>query len=488
MKKVKSLNGYSIFEAGPRDVDKYGYEAGSFYVFFSSDIRDFGIANSSPEYDGLDTLEAAEACCLGNYAKAREIVEGRTTAASFEEIAEVERQLDNGEIDDDGEPVEISDEPELKQSIGRKIRELRKARHMTQSELAARPELPISQASLAAYETGAREPGMEMIAAFARFFHVSVDYLFGMTPDQEQVGDSALRLSENARAFLRCSDGALLETISSVLSASAATEFFEDLRAYVMACSPGPEDLAELPKMPKQEAAYLDEAEARQLLVLLHQEPIKYRAMITFDLLSGLRRGELLGLRWQDVDFENQTITIVNTLNYAPGAGVYVDTPKNTTSARPLKLSPTAFSMLLEYKRWQDDQRDACGDYWKDTVGRVFTGDDGAPVFPDSLTKWFAAFVKRSGLPDVHIHSLRHTYASLMIADGTPLPVVSRRLGHAQVSTTANIYAHAIASADEKAAQIAEKFADVVTTPEDCQATGKRKSPAKRRGRLELVG
>lgn len=140
-------------------------------------------------------------------------------------------------------------------------------------------------------------------------------------------------------------------------------------------------------------------------MVLLHQEPIKYRAMITFDLLSGLRRGRLLGLRWQDVDFENQTITIVNTLNYAPGAGVYVDTPKNTTSARPLKLSPTAFSMLLEYKRWQDDQRDACGDYWKDTVGRVFTGDDGAPVFPDSLTKWFAAFVKRSGLPDVHIHS-----------------------------------------------------------------------------------
>lgn len=113
----------------------------------------------------------------------------------------MERQLNNGEIDDDGEPVEISDEPELKQSIGRKIRELRKARHMTQSELAARPELPISQASLAAYETGAREPGMEMIAAFARFFHVSIDYLFGMTPDQEQVGDSAIRLSENARSI-----------------------------------------------------------------------------------------------------------------------------------------------------------------------------------------------------------------------------------------------------------------------------------------------
>ena len=66
-------------------------------------------------------------------------------------------------------------------------------------------------------------------------------------------------------------------------------------------------------KMPKHEAAYLDEAEARELLMLLHKEPIKYRAMIAFDLLSGLRRGELLGLRWRDVDFENQTITIVNT-------------------------------------------------------------------------------------------------------------------------------------------------------------------------------
>ena len=236
---------------------------------------------------------------------------------------------------------------------------------------------------------------------------------------------------------------------------------------------------AELPKMPKHEAAYLDEAEARELLMLLHKEPIKYRAMITFDLLSGLRRGELLGLRWRDVDFENQTITIVNTLNYAPGAGVYVDTPKNATSARPLKLSPTAFSMLLEYKRWQDDQRDACGDYWKDTAGRVFTGDDGAPVFPDSLTKWFSAFVKRSGLPDVHIHSLRHTYASLMIADGTPLVVISRRLGHAQVSTTANIYSHVIASADEKAAQISEKFADVVAPTVGTQIT---ELPKKRRG------
>lgn len=219
---------------------------------------------------------------------------------------------------------------------------------------------------------------------------------------------------------------------------------------------------AELPKLQQEEAAHLDEADARRLLELLHNEPIKYRAMITFDLLSGLRRGELLGLRWRDVDFESETITIVQTSSYVSGKGIYTDTPKNRTSSRPLKLSRSAFLMLREYKGWQDAQRGACGDFWKDKDGRVFTGDDGAPIHPDALTKWFSSFVKRSRLPPIHVHSLRHTYASLMIADGTPLVIVSRRLGHAQVSTTANIYAHVIASADERAAQITEKFADVV--------------------------
>ena len=119
----------------------------------------------------------------------------------------------------------------------------------------------------------------------------------------------------------------------------------------------------------------------------------KWRAPITFDLLSGLRRAELLGLRWQDT-------------------------------------------------RWEQ-LRDA----WEDQDGRVFTTDTGAPMFPDSLTQWFSGFIARSAMPKVTVHSLRHTYASLMIADGVPLVVVSRQLGHAQASTTANIYAHAIASA-----------------------------------------
>ncbi len=220
---------------------------------------------------------------------------------------------------------------------------------------------------------------------------------------------------------------------------------------------------ADLPSISNRRAAYLDEPDARRLLELLQTEPIKWRAIVTFDLLSGLRRGELAGLRWQDVNFSDQTIMIRQTSNYLPGKGVYVDTPKSTTSNRPLKLARSAFLLLMEYQKWQEEQKDRMGDAWKDEDGRIFTADDGAPLFPDSITKWFSDFVKRTGLPKVTVHSLRHTYASLMIADGVPLVVVSHQLGHAQASTTANIYAHVIASAEAKAAQTFDKFNDIIT-------------------------
>lgn len=223
-----------------------------------------------------------------------------------------------------------------------------------------------------------------------------------------------------------------------------------------------PASRADLPSIANRRASYLDEPDARRLLELLRDEPIKWRAIMTFDLLSGLRRGELAGLRWQDVDPENQTITICQTSNYIPTKGIYVDTPKTATSNRPLRLSRSAFLLLEEYKQWQDTQMQKLGDAWEDKDGRVFTTDSGAPLFPDSISQWFTKFVKRSGLPKVTVHSLRHTYASLMIAEGTPLVVVSHQLGHAQSSTTANIYAHVIKSAEAKAAQTFDKFNDII--------------------------
>lgn len=223
-----------------------------------------------------------------------------------------------------------------------------------------------------------------------------------------------------------------------------------------------PAERADLPSIAHRRAKYLDEPDAWKLLDLLQKEPIVWRAIITFDLLSGLRRAELLGLRWCDVDFNNWVLMIRQTWNYVPGEGCFIDTPKTGGSERFLKISHTAIDLLLGVQRWQEQQAAALVDAWNNQDGRVFTGEDGRPLFPDSISKWFSAFVKRSGLPPVTVHSLRHTYASLMIADGTPLVNVSHSLGHAQVSTTNNIYAHVIAAAEAKAAAVSDRFSDAV--------------------------
>lgn len=241
-------------------------------------------------------------------------------------------------------------------------------------------------------------------------------------------------------------------TISSILE-----------RAVKWKCIPSnPAERAELPSLAGHKARYLDEPDAKRMLQLLQAEPIKWRAPIIFDLLSGLRRAELLGLRWQDVNLDDGVVHIVQTSNYVSGKGVYTSTPKTEDSDRYLRVSRTAVLILLEYKRWQDDMRNKVGDAWEGTPedDRIFTNEVGRPMFPTSITQWMGKFIKRSGLPPACVHSLRHTYASLLIADKTPLVIVASNLGHAQTSTTSNIYSHVIASAEAQAAQVLDKFSD----------------------------
>ncbi len=239
-----------------------------------------------------------------------------------------------------------------------------------------------------------------------------------------------------------------------------------------------PAERADLPSIAHRRAKYLDEPDAWRLLDLLQKEPIIWRAIVTFDLLSGLRRAELLGLRWCDVDFDNWILMIRQTWNYVPGEGCFTDTPKTEGSERFLKISKTAIDLLLGVQRWQEEQAATLGDAWNNPDSRVFTGEDGRPLFPDSITKWFGTFVERSGLPPVTVHSLRHTYASLMIADGTPLVNVSHSLGHAQVSTTTNIYAHVIAAAEAKAAAVSDRFSGAVIKLTPGMAPKKEKKAA----------
>ncbi len=207
----------------------------------------------------------------------------------------------------------------------------------------------------------------------------------------------------------------------------------------------------ELPKDDHKEARYLDEKQAAELLTFLNNEPLQYRAMITLLLYSGMRRGELCGLEWSDVDFDNCIIDINKSQLYLAGKGVFTDETKNFSSKRVIKLPADVMSLLREHKAQQGVERFRHGDAWQES-GKLFTQCNGKPIHPDSVTGWFHNFIKRNKLPDACLHSLRHTNATLLIASGTDLRTVSKRLGHAQLSTTGNIYTHAIQTADERAA------------------------------------
>ncbi len=206
------------------------------------------------------------------------------------------------------------------------------------------------------------------------------------------------------------------------------------------------------PKLERKEAVYLDEEQAARLLELLDNERILHRTIVKLLLYTGMRRGELCGLTWDDIDFDHALITVCCSSLYLLGQGVFEDTTKNETSQRCIKIPLDAVNTLRDFRAWQCQERLKLGDQWQDS-GRVFTTWNGAPIRPDTITGWFHKFVEKNGLPPIHIHSLRHTNASLLIASGTNLQTVAKRLGHANVTTTGKIYSHAIKSADEAAAE-----------------------------------
>ena len=207
-----------------------------------------------------------------------------------------------------------------------------------------------------------------------------------------------------------------------------------------------------LPKKKKTPPKYLDEEQAAQLLELIEKEDMQHKTMIKMFMYTGLRREELCGLEWKDINFETSVITVARASIYIPKEGVISDTTKNETSQRCIKAPAAAIQMLKDYRMWQREQIMRIGDRWQNT-DRLFTTSEGKPIHPDTITGWFHDFIKRNNLPNITIHSLRHTNATLMINSGVPITTIAARLGHANPSTTTKIYTHAIKSADAAAAE-----------------------------------
>lgn len=188
---------------------------------------------------------------------------------------------------------------------------------------------------------------------------------------------------------------------------------------------------------------------------------------------TGMRRGEILGLRWTDVDLNATRLSVQQTL-VSVAYKVEFSTPKTARGRRSLALDATTVEALRTYRKGQLEERMAWGPAYEES-GLVFTREDGRPIHPDRFTQMFDKHVKDAGLPRIRLHDLRHTYATLALAAGVHPKVVSERLGHATVAFTLDVYSHAVPALQEDAA---ERVASLIFRgPTPAQESGESAPP-----------
>jgi integrase len=207
---------------------------------------------------------------------------------------------------------------------------------------------------------------------------------------------------------------------------------------------------ASAPYVPHKPVAYLDAPTARKLLEAT--APTEYGPLYALAATTGLRLGELLGLRWHDVNLTAGTLTVRQTLARKAGNGWALAEPKSARSRRTIPLPSTARAALTRQEQRQEAARAAVGDAWQDRDGLVFTDEVGRPCDPHRVSSAFHRAREAAGVPRVRLHDLRHTAATLMLAEGVPLAVISEWLGHAGIAITAAHYAAVVPQLRHEAA------------------------------------
>lgn len=216
-------------------------------------------------------------------------------------------------------------------------------------------------------------------------------------------------------------------------------------------------DYISFPKRPAREIDYMNDEDAKRFYAATDAcSDIRYKTAALTLLLTGMRRGELCGLEWSDIDFNEATITIARSVTTVSGFGVVEKEPKTESSKRVIAISDKLISVLTEYKQWYDAYQYDMGDRWQG-VGRLFVAEEGKRLYPGTIDNWVHKVCDEAGLPRRTVHSLRHTNITMQIAAGVPLVTVSGRAGHARTSTTTDIYSHFLKSSDKTAAEKLEK-------------------------------
>ena len=221
-----------------------------------------------------------------------------------------------------------------------------------------------------------------------------------------------------------------------------------------------PTSVTSPPKPQQKEMQILDDTQAQRLLITAKAIQPRNLALYQLAITSGMRQGELLGLKWQDIDWEKKTLRIQRQLSYGSRDGPAFSQLKTRSSARTIVIGTETLTLLKEHQQRQYSEMTKVGVRWKDH-DLIFPSTVGTPFNPHNLIKQYKRLLLQAGLPTIRFHDLRHTAASLMLNHGIPVLIVSKRLGHAKPSITLDIYGHLIPSMQEQVAQLM----DEVITP-----------------------
>ena len=212
-----------------------------------------------------------------------------------------------------------------------------------------------------------------------------------------------------------------------------------------------PCDGVQIPRRQRREMQALSPEQARRFLVVARGT--RYGMLFELAITTGLRPSEYLALKWEDIDFERGTLSVVRSLDAMPGGGYRLEETKTRNSRRVVKLLPGVLRALLEHRQAQQRLREEAGERWNEQ-GFVFTNAEGGPLDGHNLSsRHLRRILKEAGLPQIRLYDLRHTAATLALSAGVPVKVVSEMLGHSSVALTLDVYSHVLPHMQEDAAR-----------------------------------
>lgn len=238
-----------------------------------------------------------------------------------------------------------------------------------------------------------------------------------------------------------------LAVLQSILKQAVKLDIIES--------SPANADKLTLPKTVTPKTEIFSKQEAAEMLACLEHEPLQFQVLIHLAIMTGCRLGELAGLKFRDIDYQVNKITVERSAYKLSGQPIATKAPKDN-DIRTITVSGHCIDLIKLLKAEKTEQAIIMGKAWHNGDW-LFTQKNGTIIYPQTLSKQFSKFLERNGLKHRKFHSLRHTSATLLLYGGINLKQVQERLGHGNISTT-NKYLHCIAEADEEAATVLQNM------------------------------